>query len=142
MIGLVVVTHGGLAEELVAAARTIVGEEVNLTAVSIAWDDAVGEAHRRILEEVRAVDQGEGVILITDMFGGTPTNVALSLMGESKVEIVTGVNLPMIIKFTNLEQTGDVSECARVLAEKGRSSIQVASAVLAGNPRGSDGSRG
>jgi PTS system mannose-specific IIA component len=142
MIGMLVVTHGGLAEELVAAARTIMGEDANLRAVSIAWDDDVSEAHRRMLEGVRAVDQGDGVILLTDMFGGTPTNVALSLLGETRVEIVTGANLPMIIKFANLQQVSDLAECARVVAEKGRSSIQVASAVLEGDARGTDGSRG
>lgn len=134
MIGLLVITHGGLADELVAAARTIVGQCENVEAVSIGWDDEVSEARRRIVEGIRKLDQGDGVILLTDMFGGTPTNVALSLLGEEKVEILTGVNLPMIIKFTNLRGDQGPEDCARILAEKGRSSIHVASAVLLGKP--------
>jgi PTS system mannose-specific IIA component len=134
MIGLLVITHGGLADELVAAARTIVGECENVAAVSIGWDDEVSEARRRIVEGIRKLDQGDGVILLTDMFGGTPTNVALSLLGEEKVEILTGVNLPMIIKFTNLRGDSSPEDCARILAEKGKRSIHVASTVLLGSP--------
>jgi PTS system mannose-specific IIA component len=134
MIGLVVITHGRLAEELVGAAQAIVGEEQNIAAVTIGWDDEVAEARSRILEGIASVDHGDGVILLTDMFGGTPTNVALSLMGEGHLEILTGANLPMIIKFTNLREVVGLEECARILAEKGRQSIHVASAVLAGPP--------
>jgi PTS system mannose-specific IIA component len=134
MIGLLVITHGGLADELVAAARTIVGACENVAAVSIGWDDEVSDARRRIVEGIRELDQGEGVILLTDMFGGTPTNVALSLLAEEKVEILTGANLPMIIKFTNLRGDASLEDCARILADKGRRSIHVASTVLLGPP--------
>ena len=134
MIGLLVITHGKLADEFVAAARTIVGECENIAAVSIGWDDEVSDARRRIVEGIRKLDQGDGVLLLTDMFGGTPTNVAVSLLGEEKVAILTGVNLPMIIKFTNLRGDSGPEECARILAEKGRRSIHVASTVLLGPP--------
>jgi PTS system mannose-specific IIA component len=127
VIGIVVVTHGRLAAELVNAARTIVGDIPLINAVSIGWADdmgAVREAIERALAEV-----GEaGVLVLTDMFGGTPTNVTLPFLSE-RVEIVTGVNLPMLIKLTGLRE-GELVEIARVIRDQGKGAIFVASEVL------------
>jgi PTS system mannose-specific IIA component len=131
MIGIVVVTHGQLAAELVNAARQIVGEIPRIAAVSIGWADdmnAAREAIERALHEVGA----EGALVLTDMFGGTPTNVMLPFLSE-RVEIVTGVNLPMLIKLTSLRE-GDLLEVARVIREQGKGAIYVASEVLEKKP--------
>ena len=130
MLGLLVVTHGRLAEELVISARTIVRDVDGLEAVSIDWNDDVEEARRRIEEDRRRVDSGQGVLLLTDMFGGTPTNLALSMMEPGKLEIVTGVNLPMLIKFANLREERSLLETAEAIAEEARQTIQVASQLL------------
>jgi len=125
-----VITHGGLAEELVRAARKVVQDAEGLEAVSMGWDDDVEEGKRRIQEALRRVDSGRGVIVLTDMFGGTPTNLALAFHEHGNVEIVTGVNLPMLIKFTNLRDELDAHEAAARIAEQGRQAIQVASDLL------------
>lgn len=127
MIGIVVVTHGKLAEELVNAARTIVGDIPSIAAVSIGWEDDTDAARDAIQRARDAVGPGPALIL-TDMFGGTPTNVSLPFL-SSEVEIVTGVNLPMIIKLTTLRE-GDLMEVARVIREQGKGAIYVASEVL------------
>lgn len=130
MLGLLVVTHGEVAKELVASVRKIVGEIENLEAVSIDWNDDVDEATRRIGEARERVDSGRGVLLLTDMFGGTPTNLALSLLEPGKLEIVTGVNLPMLIKFSNLDPERSLIDAARELAQDAREAIHVASQLL------------
>jgi PTS system mannose-specific IIA component len=129
-MGLLVVSHGTFAEELVHAARRIVGEVQALEAVAIGWDDAVGDAGARIEAALRRVDRGHGALLLTDMFGGTPTNLALSLFQEGKVEIVTGVNLPMIIKALNLAPGTTLQDAASLVARQGREAIHVASQLL------------
>ncbi len=130
MIGIVVVTHGRVAEELVNAARNIVGEIPAIAAVSIGWSDDMAVAHAAI-EKALAEVGGEALIL-TDMFGGTPTNVSLPFLSP-RVEIVTGVNLPMLIKLTSLRQ-GDLLEVARVIREQGKNAIFVASEILEKRP--------
>ena len=127
MIGIVVVTHGALAVELVNAARTIVGDIPAIAAVSIGWTDDMGSA-RAAIERALAEVGGADVLILTDMFGGTPTNVSLPFLSP-KVEIVTGVNLPMLIKLTTLRE-GDLVEVARVIREQGKGAIYVASEVL------------
>jgi PTS system mannose-specific IIA component len=127
VIGIVVVSHGQLAQELVNAARTIVGEIPGVVAVSIGWSDDVGAA-RDAIERALAEAGGGDVLILTDMFGGTPTNVSLPFLSP-KVEIVTGVNLPMLIKLTSLRE-GDLVEVARVVREQGKGAIYVASEVL------------
>jgi len=127
VIGIVVVTHGKLAEELVNAARTIVGDIPSIAAVSIGWEDDTDAARDAIQRARDAVGPGPALIL-TDMFGGTPTNVSLPFL-SSEVEIVTGVNLPMIIKLTTVRE-GDLMEVARVIREQGKGAIYVASEVL------------
>jgi len=130
MLGLLVVTHGSLAEELVRATKTIVGPTDALEGVSIGWDDDVTDAQRRIEQSVERLGKGGGVLVLTDMFGGTPTNIALSLLEPGKVEVVTGVNLPMLIKFMNLREEAALPEVAQRIAEQGKRSIQVASLLL------------
>jgi len=135
MVGLLVVTHGRLAEELVHAATTIVGPVEGLEAVSIGWDDDVSGARKRIEDAVGRLGREDGVLILTDMFGGTPTNIALSLLEDGRVEVVTGVNLPMLIKFTNLREHVVLSDVSRNLAEQGRRAIHVASELLGDDRR-------
>jgi PTS system mannose-specific IIA component len=101
-----------------------------LEAVSIGWHDDTAEATRRIKEAVDRVDDGQGVLLLTDMFGGTPTNLALALHDAGRIEVVTGVNLPMVIKFANLRESLPLEEVATAIAEQGRQAIHVATHVL------------
>jgi PTS system mannose-specific IIA component len=130
MIGLLVLTHGRMAEDLVESVRRIVGEVAGLDAVSIDWNDDVDEATEQIRQAVNRLDRGDGVLVLTDMFGGTPTNLALSLLDPGKLEIVTGVNLPMLIKFANLREELSLNDAAAGIADQGRESIQVASRLL------------
>ena len=136
MPGLLVVTHGRVAEELVKAAKTIVGPLDALEAVSIGWDDDVTAARERIHEAMQRVGKGGAVLILTDMFGGTPTNIALSLLEPGRVEVVTGVNLPMLIKFTNLRDELQFVEVARRIADQGKRAIHVASELLEGQGGG------
>ena len=130
MLGLLVVSHGSFADELVKATRTIIGDIEALEAVSIGWDEEPDRARQAIEQAVRRVDRGSGVLMFTDMFGGTPTNLALSMLEENAVEIVTGVNLPMLIKFTNLRGELPLHDAAAIIAEEGREAIQVATQLL------------
>jgi PTS system mannose-specific IIA component len=127
VIGIVVVTHGQLAAELVNAARQIVGEIPLIAAVSIGWADDMAGAREAIERALAEVGEG-GALVLTDMFGGTPTNVMLPFLSEG-VEIVTGVNLPMLIKLTSLRE-GELLEVARVVRDQGKGAIYVASEVL------------
>jgi PTS system mannose-specific IIA component len=127
VIGIVVVTHGQLAAELVNAARTIVGDIPRIASVSIGWSDDMHSAREAIEQAVAAVGE-EGALVLTDMFGGTPTNVTLPFLSP-RVEIVTGVNLPMLIKLSSLRE-GDLLEVARVVREQGKNAIYVASEIL------------
>jgi mannose PTS system EIIA component len=131
VIGIVVVTHGALAGELVNAARTIVGEIPSIAAVSIGWTDDMAMAHEAI-ERAMAEVGGPDVLILTDMFGGTPTNVSLPFLSP-RVEIVTGVNLPMLIKLTSLRE-GELVEVARVIRDQGKGAIYVASEILEKKP--------
>lgn len=133
MIGIVVVTHGHLAEELVNAARAIVGDIPRIAEVSIGWSDDVSVAKEAIERALGEVGAGEaGALVLTDMFGGTPTNLSLALLSP-RVEIVTGVNLPMLIKLTSLRE-GDLLEIARAVAAQGKGAIHVASELLEKKP--------
>ena len=131
MIGIVVVTHGQLAEELVNAARTIVGDIPGIAAVSIGWADDMAVARQAIADALARVGDREALVL-TDMFGGTPTNVSLPFLSP-RVEIVTGVNLPMLIKLVGLRE-GTLFEVARVIRDQGKDAIYVASEVLEKGP--------
>jgi PTS system mannose-specific IIA component len=128
--GLLVVTHGKLAHELEKAARRIVGDVPTLSSISLGWDDDVTDARRRVEEGIAKVAVDGRVLILTDMFGGTPSNVALSLLEPGRVDIVTGVNLPMLIKFANMSTVDGFDETVRRIAQQGRDAIQVASEVL------------
>jgi PTS system mannose-specific IIA component len=130
MIGALVVTHGHLGQELVAAAEMIVGEISHIRAVSIGWHDDVNEAHNDIEKRIAEVEDGSGVLLLTDMFGGTPSNIALSFHDPGKVDVVTGVNLPMIIKIAGQKEGETLDSLARIVRDQGRSSIARASDFL------------
>ena len=141
MIGVVVVTHGQLATELVHAAETIVGDLPNFAAVSIGWHEDVQDAREAIAAAIERVKQPGGVLLATDMFGGTPSNLGITFLEQDKVEIVTGVNLPMLIKAASLKEAASLTDVARTLREHGKNAIWVASDLLAGST-GSGGSTG
>lgn len=133
-VGGVIVSHGQVANELLAAAETIVGEMDHMTAISIGWHDDVENARNEIERAIEQVSQGAGVLVMTDMFGGTPTNIAAMFMNENKVEIITGVNLPMIIKLASYRNEASLEEIARDVEEQGKQSIQRMGALL-GAPR-------
>jgi PTS system mannose-specific IIA component len=135
MIGVVVVTHGQLATELVNAAETIVGDQPRFAAVSIGWHDAVELAREEIAQTIARVDSGSGVIVLTDMFGGTPSNLAITFLAEGRVEVITGVNLPMLLKLAGTREIADLRELARRIREDGRTGIWVASDLLRGDGR-------
>ena len=130
MIGVIVVTHGQLANELVAAARTIVGELPQLVAVSIGWHDDPTVARDAIAAAIAQVDGSAGVLILTDMFGGTPSNIGFTFLETNRVEIITGVNLPMLIKLAHLQSSSDLLAVAREMREIGRNAIWVASDLL------------
>lgn len=130
LVGGVVVTHGNLAAELVSAAETIVGDIRHITAVSIGWHDEVDTAREEIGKAVKRVDAGAGVLVLTDMFGGTPTNLACTFLGEAPIEVVTGVNLPMIIKLAEQQGGETLSQVARKVRDQGQKNIYLASEVL------------
>jgi PTS system mannose-specific IIA component len=132
MIGVVVVTHGQLAAELVSAAETIVGDLPQMKAVSIGWHEDVQDARQEIGAAIAAVSGAEGVIIATDMFGGTPANLGITFLETGKIEVVTGVNLPMLIKLAGLRDTSNVLDAARQIREHGRNAIWVASDLLSG----------
>jgi PTS system mannose-specific IIA component len=130
MIGALVVTHGHLGQELVAAAEMIVGEISHIRAVSIGWHDDVNEAQKDIQQRISELDSGKGVLILTDMFGGTPSNIAFSLHDPGKIDIVTGVNLPMIIKIVSQKEADTLDSLARIVRDQGRASIAMASDFL------------
>jgi PTS system mannose-specific IIA component len=129
MIGILVVSHGNLANEIVSAARTIVGDIKNIEAVSIGWNDNVEESREKISKALKRINIGKGVLILTDMFGGTPTNISLTFLEKSKVEIVTGVNLPMVIKLCSIGD-GELTAIAQEIRIQGQKSIYVASEIL------------
>ena len=135
MIGVVVVTHGQLATELLNAAEAIVGDLPRFAAVSIGWHDDMDDAREEIRQAIARLQGEGGVLLLTDMFGGTPTNLGLSFVEPDHVEVVTGVNLPMLIKLTSLRSSQDLLAVARELRETGRNAIHVASDLLRSEPK-------
>ena len=132
MIGVVVVTHGQLAIELVNAAEMIVGDLPQFAAVSIGWHDEVNDAREEIVQAIERVRGEEGVLLLTDMFGGTPSNLGMTFLEKDRIEVITGVNLPMVIKLAQLPQSQDLLAVARQMRDDGRNAIWVASDLLRG----------
>lgn len=131
----VIVTHGHLAGELLAAAEMIIGPISHIAAVSIGWHDDVDAAREEVQRAITRVSQGAGVLLLTDMFGGTPTNIASMFLEEGSVEVVTGVNLPMVIKLASPSTEDSLAEIARKICDQGRQGIYLASALLATPPK-------
>src|SRR3954470_2233679 len=132
MIGLVLVTHGRLAVEFRAALEHVVGPQQQIEAVTIGPDDDVEQRRREIIEAIQRVDTGEGVAILTDMFGGTPSNLAISVMGRPHVEVLAGVNLPMLIKLAKVRDVCPLADVVSAAQEAGRKYITIASRVLAG----------
>ena len=127
----VIVTHGHLAGELLAAAEMIIGPVSHIAAVSIGWHDDVDAARDEVQRAINRVSQGTGVLLLTDMFGGTPTNIASMFLEEGAVEVVTGVNLPMVIKLATFTGEDSLTEVARKISDQGRQGRYLAGALLA-----------
>jgi PTS system mannose-specific IIA component len=130
MIGGIIVSHGKLAEELLNALTIILGEVVNMEAISIGWYDDVEESKRKINQSLKRVDQKNGVLIFTDMFGGTPSNLSFSFLRDDTIEIITGVNLPMLIKFVSLQRSNNLKDVAKRVVEQGKKNIHLASALL------------
>ncbi len=130
MIGLVLVTHGRLAEEFVHALEHVVGRQEFLKAVAIGPDDKMEIRRADIAAAVKSVDSGDGVIILTDMFGGTPSNLAISLLEEGRVEVVAGVNLPMLVKLVRVRKDSNLHKCAAAAQDAGRKYINIASQIL------------
>ncbi|MCH7931196.1 MAG: PTS sugar transporter subunit IIA [Proteobacteria bacterium] len=132
MIGMVLVTHGRLAEEFVAATEHVVGPQANVRTVCIGPDDDMEQRRNDILRAVDEVDDGAGVILLTDMFGGTPSNLAISVMDRANVEVIAGMNLPMLIKLASVRESESLAAAVSNAREAGRKYINVASILLNG----------
>lgn len=133
MIGLVLVTHGQLATEFRLAVEHVVGPQELFETVAIGADDDMEQRRRDILDAVAHADSGDGVILLTDMFGGTPSNLAISIMDKAKVEVIAGVNLPMLIKLASVRDHATLGQAVDLAQESGRKYISIASRVLAGD---------
>jgi PTS system mannose-specific IIA component len=131
MIGMILVTHGRLAAEFAAALEHVVGPQSQIATVCIGPDDDMEQRRKDILQSISEVDRGDGVVLLTDMFGGTPSNLAISVMDRGKVEVIAGVNLPMLIKLVSLRQNEGLERSVAGAQEAGRKYINVASQLLA-----------
>ncbi|NDY41733.1 PTS sugar transporter subunit IIA [Dissulfurirhabdus thermomarina] len=130
MVGVVIAAHGRLAEELLQTTRFIVGETPQMTALSVDPSRPVKELQSEIRKAIRSVDDGDGVLVLTDMFGGTPANMTLAFLEEGKVEVITGTNLPMLIRICQAREGRPLAEVAETVVEYGRKSINQASAIL------------
>ena len=131
MIGMVLVTHGRLADELIAALEHVVGPQKNVLSVCIGPDDDMEQRRSDIMKSVVDVDDGNGVVLLTDMFGGTPSNLAISIIDTANVEVIAGVNLPMLVKLASARETVDLADAVASAQEAGRKYINIASQLLA-----------
>src|SRR5881296_3125139 len=136
MIGVVVVTHGQLAIELVNAAEMIVGDLPQFTAVSIGWHEDVNDARGEIEQAIERVRGDAGVLVLTDMFGGTPSNLGMTFLEKDRIEVITGVNLPMLIKLAGLRTSSDLLGVAREMRDHGRNAIWVASDLMRSDKTG------
>jgi PTS system mannose-specific IIA component len=132
MIGLVLVTHGQLATEFKLALEHVVGPQEAIAAIAIGPEDDMEQRRQDILDAVSKVNRGEGVVILTDMFGGTPSNLAISVMEAGKVEVIAGVNLPMLIKLAKVRSDGDMEKALNCAQEAGRKYINIASRLLQG----------
>lgn len=133
MIGIVIVTHGNLAQEFKLALEHIVGPQDNMITIDIGADDDMEVRRKEISDAIQQVETGSGVIILTDLFGGTPSNMAISMMQDDKVDVIAGINLPMLVKLAGLRETKTILEATELAQEAGRKYIHVASKVLQGN---------
>ena len=130
MVGILIVTHGRLAQELLETTKIIVGKSLeHVVPISVGWNDDMADIQKIISSTITKVDQGDGVLILTDMFGGTPSNISLSFLSD-KVEIITGVNLPMLIKIMNVGDRYKLKDLAHLITEQGKKSIYLASEIL------------
>lgn len=132
MIGIVIITHGGLATEFRAALEHVVGPQTGLETLSIGPDDDIESRRAELIEAVRRADQGRGVVILTDMFGGTPSNLAISVMDDTGAEVLAGVNLPMLVRLASVRKDKALAQAVDLAKEAGRKYISVASQVLSG----------
>ncbi len=130
MIGMVLVTHGRLAEEFIAATQHVVGPQDNMRGISMGPEDDSEQRRQDIMDAVAEVDDGDGVIVLTDMFGGTPSNLAISIMDKARIEVIAGVNLPMLIKLASVRNTESLEQAVVSAQEAGKKYINVASTLL------------
>ena len=130
MIGAIIVTHGSLGEEIIKSAEMIIGQQEKIKSVAIRPEDSEATIRENIAKALNEVDEGEGVLILTDMFGGTPSNLSLCFFEENRIEVVTGINLPMLIKFSTERRKGTLSEIVSTIKEYGQKHILVASQIL------------
>ena len=130
MIGAIIVTHGSLGEEIIKSAEMIIGQQEKIKSVAIRPEDSEATIRENIAKALNEVDEGEGVLILTDMFGGTPSNLSLCFFEENRIEVVTGINLPMLIKFSTERKKGTLSEIVSTIKEYGQKHILVASQIL------------
>ncbi len=131
MVGVIVITHCRLGEELIAAARLVVGEELRqFQSVSIDPREGSEEIREKIIAAIRKVEGGQGILILTDMYGGTPSNISLSFLEEKKIEVITGVNLPMLLKLATYQDNMDLESLAAYITDYGQRNINLASEVL------------
>jgi PTS system mannose-specific IIA component len=136
MIGIVIVTHSGLGEALIQTAESVLGAPLEATtAVSVDLKQSADKLRKKIGAGIKAVEEGEGVLILTDMFGGTPSNLSLSFLEEGRIDVLTGVNLPVVIRAAKTRKDNSLSELAESMQTYGRKSISLASVVLKGNKR-------
>lgn len=135
MIGLVFVTHGNLALEFVAAMEHVVGKQTQVDFVCIGPEDDMEARRQEILQKTKSVDSGDGVLLLTDMFGGTPSNLAMSIIGHGNYDVIAGMNLPMVIKLATARKDSPLQKCVDCAQEAGKKHINVASQLLNGNAK-------
>lgn len=135
MIGIVVVTHGNLAEELISAVKFVLSVEPSVKLVGVSLDPSKEfETFKKIIDDsIKSVDEGDGILLVTDMFGGTPSNISLSFLDEKKIEVISGVNLPMLLKLSTLNSDVKLSDAIKIAEKAGRDNIIVASKLLDNN---------
>jgi len=130
MVGILIVTHGRLAQELLETTKIIVGKSLeHVVPISVGWNDDMADIQKVISSTITKVDQGDGVLILTDMFGGTPSNISLSFLSD-RVEIITGINLPMLIKIMNVGDRYKLKELSHLITEQGKKSIYLASEIL------------
>ncbi|MFH1830953.1 MAG: PTS sugar transporter subunit IIA [Pseudomonadota bacterium] len=135
MIGIVVVSHSNISNEMISATSRIVPEATHMSAVAVESNDPPESIRQHISEAVQNVDQGNGVLILTDMFGGTPSNICMTFLQPEKIEVVSGFNMPMLIKLANLESDADFMETVHFIQKYGQRNIVIASEVLAGKER-------